>query len=95
MNTKLSPRALAFAGGVLWGVAVLLVGLANLKWPGYGQAFLEIVSSIYPGYHVGPNVGSVLIGAGYAIVDGAVGGALLAWLYNLSLCCPVFGKKST
>ncbi|MCB9799275.1 MAG: hypothetical protein H6757_00770 [Candidatus Omnitrophica bacterium] len=94
METKLSPRALAFAGGMLWGLAVLTVGLANLKWPEYGQSFLNLVSSIYPGYVAAPQLKSVFIATGYAVVDGAMGGAILAWLYNLALYhCPVFGKK--
>ena len=46
---RLSIRALAIACAVIWGGVILLVGLANLLWPGYGLAFLELVASIYPG----------------------------------------------
>ena len=45
---KLSPKALALAAGILWGGCVFLVGLANLVWPTYGVALLEIPRSIYP-----------------------------------------------
>ncbi|MEZ4413965.1 MAG: hypothetical protein R2910_13330 [Gemmatimonadales bacterium] len=78
---RLDLKALAIAGGLLWGGAVLLVGAAHLVWPGYGGAFLDVVSSIYPGYEVG-GFGSVIVGALYGLVDGAVAGLILAWLYN-------------
>lgn len=78
---RLSVKSLALSMGILWGAAVLLVGIANLIWPGYGVAMLELASSIYPGYSIG-GFGSVIVGAIYAFVDGAIGGSILAWLYN-------------
>ena len=45
---KLSLKGLAIAGAVVWGGGILVVGLANLIWEGYGVAFLELVASIYP-----------------------------------------------
>ena len=77
----LNPKALALACGILWGAVALFAGLAHLVWPGYAGALLDFLASIYPGYHVG-GMGSVLVGTGYALVDGAGGGAVLAWLYN-------------
>ena len=61
---------------------MLLTGLANLIWPGYGQGFLEVMASVYPGYHATSNFGDVIVGTLYGLVDGAVGGAVVAWLYN-------------
>lgn len=81
---KLSVKALAVTGAVFWGAAILLVTVANLIWPGYGRAFLDLVASIYPGYHAGAGAGSVVIGTLYAAVDGAGAGAVFAWLYNLA-----------
>jgi hypothetical protein len=78
---RLDVKALAKAFAVVWGAAVLFAGLAHLIWPSYAGAFLDMVASIYPGYHVG-GFGSVIIGTLYAIVDGGVGGLVLAWLYN-------------
>ena len=79
---KLSIRALAITAGLLWGGGVLLVGLCNLAWPSYGRAFLELCSAIYPGYHANPTIGSVIVGTLYALIDGCVGGAIFAWVYN-------------
>ena len=78
---KLNAKALALTAGIIWAAAVWLVGVGNALWPGYGLAFLEGVSSIYPGYHVG-GFGSAFVGALYALLDGAIGGLVFAWLYN-------------
>jgi hypothetical protein len=78
---RLDLKALAIAGGLLWGGVVLVAGVAHLAWPGYGGAFLDVVASIYPGYEVG-GFGSVIVGALYGLVDGAIAGLILAWLYN-------------
>jgi hypothetical protein len=80
---KLSVKAIALTTAILWGASLLLVGLVNMGSPAYGKAFLECCSSIYPGYHVAGTVSSVLVGTGYAVVDGGIGGAVFAWLYNL------------
>ncbi len=82
-NMRFHVTALALTVGLLWGVVVFLVAAANTIWPTYGQAFLELVASIYPGYHASPGLGSALIGASYGFLDGAIGGAVLAWVYNL------------
>ena len=62
---KLSIRALAITTAIIWGGAVLIAGLANLIWPSYGAAFLEVVASIYPGYHASSTIGSVIVGTLY------------------------------
>ncbi len=80
---KLNIKGMAITLGLVWGAAVLLVGVANLIWPDYGQAFLELVASIYPGYTADASVGQLIVGTLYGLVDCAVGGAVIAWLYNL------------
>ncbi len=74
--------ALAITTGLFWGAAILLVSLANLIWPEYGVALLDVAASVYPGYQAGTGIGSVIVGTLYALVDGAVAGAIFAWLYN-------------
>jgi hypothetical protein len=78
----ISVRSLAITSALLWGGAVLFVGLINLATPTYGAAFLQGVSSIYPGYHDSRHFLDVLVGTGYALIDGGVGGAVFGWLYN-------------
>jgi hypothetical protein len=79
---KLNLKAFVLAAGIVWGGAVFLVSIANLFWPEYGVAFLELVASIYPGYTPFTGVGSVVIGTLYGILDGCIGGLIFVWLYN-------------
>ena len=78
---KLNVRAVAITCAILWGGAVLFVAVLHRLSPAYGTAFLDMVSSIYPGYHVG-GIKTGLIGTAYALLDGAVCGALIGWIYN-------------
>ena len=78
---RLSVKGLALGFGLLWGGMLFLIGLFNLGW-NYGDQLLMLADSIYPGYHYGGGFGSVVVGTLYGFVDGAVGGAILAWLYN-------------
>ena len=80
---KLNVKALAIAVGAVWAVAVLMVGICHLLWPAYGGAFLEMVASIYPGFHPAGGALAVVIGASYAYVDGALAGVAVAWVYNI------------
>lgn len=80
---KLSVKGLAIAAAIMWSIALLILGSANLLFPGYASNFLDIIGSVYPGYHPGTGIASVVIGALYGLVDAAIGGAIFAWLYNL------------
>ena len=79
---KLSVKSLTITAALLWGGTCFLVAVANLFWPDYGKTFLALISSVYPGYQFTGTPGSVIVGTLYASVDGAVGGALFAWIYN-------------
>ena len=74
--------ALSLAISLFWGGAILLVGVSNLIWPGYGSAFLQLIASIYPGYKADATLAQVVVATIYGLVDGAIGGAIFAWLYN-------------
>ena len=84
---KLCVRSMALAAGLLWGGAMLLVGVvaaASGVHDGgyYGSDFLLVMASIYPGYEGTPSFGDAFVGSLYGLVDGAIAGALLACLYN-------------
>ena len=79
---RLSIRSLTITAAILWGGSVFVVGVANVIWPTYGVAFLQLVASIYPGYDATGSAGSVIVGTLYGILDGAVGGLLFGWVYN-------------
>ncbi len=58
------------------------MGLANLVCGNYGQHFLELLASFYPGYHATHSIVEVVIVTLYALADGLIGGAVFGWLYN-------------
>lgn len=90
---KLSFKGTAIAAGLLWGGAILLVGLINLARPEYGTGFLTMMNSVYPWFHSTHNFASVVIGTTDGLLDGAVAGLLFTWLYNTTL--DVSGKMQT
>ncbi len=79
---KLNLKAFALTTGILWGAAMLLTGLANLIWSGYGVAALQMMASVYPGYHADRTFLDLVVGTLYALVDGAIAGLVFGWLYN-------------
>jgi hypothetical protein len=79
---RLSPRALAFTLGLIWGGAMLCVGLAHLAVPDYGAGFLSAMSSVYPGFHQPRGVLDVTVGTVYGLLDGGAAGLVAGWLYN-------------
>jgi phosphotransferase system glucose/maltose/N-acetylglucosamine-specific IIC component len=79
---RLNIPAMGLAFGLLWSGCILVSGLANMIWPPYGLAFLQVCASIYPGYQPDAGIGSVIIGTIYGLLDGGFGGAVFAWLYN-------------
>lgn len=82
---RLSTKGLAIACGLLWGGCILFVGLIHLARPEYGTQFLEGMSSVYPWFHGARSAGDAVVGTLEGLVDGFMGGAVFAWLYNLSV----------
>ncbi len=76
---KLSPRALGLSLGIIWGLAVLIIGLAATFW-GYGTQFVSMFEALYPGFKLG--IQGCIIGGLWGLVDGFVFGVLLGWIYN-------------
>ncbi len=79
---KLSVKGLAITAAIIWGAALLIMGSVNMMFPGYATNFLEVIGSVYPGYHPSTGVSSVIIGSLYGVVDAGIGAAIFAWLYN-------------
>jgi cytochrome c biogenesis protein CcdA len=75
-------KALTIACAILGGGCMLLVGLINLADPSYGGEFLRMMSSVYPGADTTRTLGRILLGGVYGFVGGAIGGFLLAWLFQ-------------
>lgn len=91
---KLNVLHFGFTVGIIWALLVLSVGVTNLLFPSYGLAFLKIIDSIYPGYHLGKwGFGGVIVATLYAAIDGFVVGVIFAWVYNLFGKCSKKEKK--
>jgi hypothetical protein len=76
---KCNIKALAVAIGVLWAIYVLFLGwIAAFGW---GRELVRVLSSLYIGYS--PTFVGGIIGGIWAFVDGAIAGAIIAWVYNL------------
>ena len=82
---RISPPALALTLGVLWGGAMLIIGLLHAVNPSYGASFFEVMGSVYPGVEGTGTAGDVLLGMTYGLGDGVLGGLLIAWVYNFFL----------
>jgi len=77
---KLNVTAFALACGVCWGLGVFLLTWWVIAFDGVSHDVTPL-ARVYRGYSLSP-VGS-LIGLAWALPDGLIGGAVLAWLYNL------------
>jgi hypothetical protein len=79
---RVSLKAITLSSAILWGLAMLLVGLIHLATHTYGGEFLRIMSSVYPGADTAPTIARVLLGTVYGFVDGAIAGFLFGLLYD-------------
>lgn len=79
---RLDLKAAMIGAAVLWGGCYLVLGLLNWWFPPYGDAWLELARSIYPGYRATSGFGAIIVLTLYALVDGAVAGLVFGWIYN-------------
>ncbi len=76
---KLDVKACAITGALVWGIGLFLITWWVIVFDGAtGEA--TVIARVYRGYSISA-VGSV-IGLLWAAVDGAICGAIIAWLYN-------------
>ncbi|MDO9515130.1 MAG: bacteriophage holin [Syntrophales bacterium] len=77
---KLNVKAFGLACGLLWGFALFCMTWWLIALEG-STGDPTFIGRFYLGYTLSP-IGS-LIGLVWAFVDGAIGGVIFAWLYNV------------
>jgi hypothetical protein len=76
---KLDAVALGFTLGIVWGSAMLLLGLINMGsiW---GSGIMHGMATLYIGYK--PTIPGSIIGGIWGFFDAGLAGVVIAWLYN-------------
>jgi hypothetical protein len=77
---KLNVKAFALTSGIILGAGLFFITWWIIVTSG-ATGETTIIGRVYLGYCISP-LGS-LIGLAWASVDGFIGGAIFAWLYNL------------
>jgi hypothetical protein len=77
---KLNVKAFALTCSLIWGLGLFFITWWIILFEGATGDML-FIGRVYLGYNVSP-LGS-FIGLIWALVDGLIGGAIFAWLYNL------------
>lgn len=76
---KLDIKAFALTFALFWGLAVFALTWWIMAFEG-ATGDVTFLGRVYLGYSISP-LGS-LVGLIWALVDGLIGGAIFAWLYN-------------
>jgi hypothetical protein len=77
---KLNVKAFALTAALVCGLGLFLLTWWVILFEG-ASGVKTIIGLVYRGYSMSP-LGS-LIGLVWGFVDGLIGGAIFAWLYNL------------
>lgn len=77
---KLNVKAFALTAALVCGVGLFLLTWWVILFEGASDV-KTVIGTVYRGYNMSP-LGS-LIGLVWGFVDGLIGGAIFAWLYNL------------
>lgn len=77
---KLNVKAFALTAALICGIGMFLLTWWVILFEGASDT-RTVIGLVYRGYTMSP-LGS-LIGLVWGFVDGLIGGAIFAWLYNL------------
>ena len=81
---RLNVRAFALACGIVWGFGLFALTWWIIAFDGVTNE-VTLIGRVYRGYDISP-LGSV-VGLAWGFVDACIGGAVMAWLYNLIASC--------
>jgi hypothetical protein len=78
-NMRLNVKAFALSFALIWGLGLFFLTWWIMWFEGASHE-PTLIGLIYRGYNISPK-GSVL-GLIWGFIDGLIGGAIFAWLYN-------------
>jgi hypothetical protein len=76
---KLDVKSIALTAGLFWGFGLLFITWWIIFFEG-ASGEITLIGKVYRGYNI--SFGGSLIGFVWAFIDGIIGGAIFAWLYN-------------
>ncbi len=76
---KLNVKAFALTCALVWGIGLFLLTWWIIAFDG-ATGEITFIERLYRGYSISL-IGSI-IGLAWALIDGLIGGAIFAWLYN-------------
>lgn len=79
MAEELDVKGLGLTMGAIFAIYTVVLGITTMM-TGWGEQVFNLLASLYIGYT--PDPLGIMIGAVWALVDGAILGLLTAWLYN-------------
>ena len=79
---RFNVKVFALTCALVWGFGVFALTWWIIAFDGATDE-MTMLGRLYRGYSITP-LGSV-IGLGWALLDGLIGGAIFAWLYNFFL----------
>lgn len=78
-HATLGVISFGLAIGVVWAIAVFLLGMAAWLF-GWGVDIASALASLYIGYS--PSFVGAIAGAVWGFADGLILGSMIAWFYN-------------
>ena len=76
---RLDVRAFALTCGLVWGLGLFVLTWWIIAFEG-ASGDVTLIGRVYRGYSI--SAAGSFIGLAWGLVDGFVGGAVFAWLYN-------------
>ncbi len=77
---KLNVKAFAFTTAIIWGLGLFCMTWWVILFEGF-TGDKTLIAYVYRGYSISA-LGSI-IGLAWGFMDGLIGGAIFAWLYNV------------
>ena len=76
---RLNVKAFALACGLIWGIGLFLLTWWVMAFDG-ATGDTTLIGRVYRGYNI--SAAGSLLGLAWGFLDGLLGGAAFAWLYN-------------